>query len=151
MIRYEIGDVCEASQIIILHGCNNRGVMGSGVAKSIRAKYREAFNIYRSIYEQNEHTLELGKVVWAHISPKRIVGNAITQNGYGYDGKQYVDYDAIRRSIQLTNDKCKRRKLNEFAMPRIGAGLGGGDWGRISEIIMEETPDCTAVVYDLPC
>ena len=148
-IRYVRGDATEASQVIILHGCNDAGRMGSGIAKTIKAKFPEAYETYRRVYEQNENSLELGKIVWAHISPTRIIGNAITQHGYGNDGGVYVDYDAIRKCIQRANAKCLKRKFVEFALPRIGAGLGGGRWDLIEQIIRDETTDCTAVVYDL--
>ena len=36
-----------------------------------------------------------------------------------------------------------------IAMPLIGAGLGGGDWNVISEIIEEESLKFQPVVYEL--
>ena len=41
---------------ILLHVCNNKGVMGSGIAKEIRERIPEAFHAYRKSY------LELGKL-----------------------------------------------------------------------------------------
>jgi len=37
-----------------------------------------------------------------------------------------------------------------IGLPKIGAGLAGGDWNRIKEIIKTELTDCkvTVVIYD---
>jgi len=39
---YRQGDLVMAVEPIIIHGCNAKGVMGSGVAKAIRAYYPDA-------------------------------------------------------------------------------------------------------------
>lgn len=160
MLIYRNGDLMDAQEPFIIHGCNAQGVMGSGVAKAIRDKHPEAYQIYREVYEEQGNLLLMGQVVWKWITipedPKgtRVIGNAITQEFYGRDGKRYVDYDAVRDAFAEV-----RRYLDEMvedlgdspyvAIPRIGAGLGGGDWDTIAKIIQEEMGDHDVVVYDL--
>jgi O-acetyl-ADP-ribose deacetylase (regulator of RNase III) len=86
-----------------------------------------------------------------------IVVNGITQDMYGRNGKQYVDYDAVREVFNSTVDMCwqlyqdyENGETMDIAIPKIGAGLGGGDWKVIEEIIDEETgADLDVVVYVL--
>ena len=37
-IIYKQGDLLEAEEVVIVHGCNAQGVVGSGVALAIRNK-----------------------------------------------------------------------------------------------------------------
>lgn len=149
---YKIGDLMDATEPVIVHGCNARGVMGSGVAKAIRERYPEAYQEYRKHFETSG--LELGEIVTAW-SGDRYIGNAITQADFGRDGRRYVSYDAISMVFWKLNDSLPwfRSTFGErpayVAIPRIGAGLGGGDWSEIAARIDAETPDMDVVVYDL--
>ena len=75
----------------------------------------------------------------------KVIINAYTQYGYGRD-KVYVDYDAIRSCMREIKTKYAGKRIG---LPKIGAGLAGGDWGIISGIIDEELEgeDVVVVVY----
>lgn len=146
MINYTTGDLLEAKEKVIIHGCNNCGVMGSGVAKQIRAKWPNVFEVYHLKYQV--FGLELGSIIPVETQDGKIVVNAITQDGFGQDGQQYVKYDAIEKCFVAVNDKAKSWEVTEIAMPRIGAGLGGGDWKMIEEIITRTAKNYLPIVYD---
>lgn len=132
------GDLVEVSEGIIVHGCNAQGKMASGVAKAIRAKFPLAYERYMRAYEGNG--LRVGQVVWAKISedPKLAVANGITQKFYGRNASiRYVDYDAVRSVFKQVADVARRNAL-PVHYPKIGAGLGNGDWSIIEAIISEE-------------
>ena len=138
--------------------------MGSGVAKAIRAKFPEAYKGYRQHYDAKG--LNLGEIVWTAVKPAvfvsddgteataytTLIANMITQDFYGYDGNRYADYDAIRTAFLELNECCRHLfSFDEYAavaMPRIGAGLGGGDWNVIEQIIEETSTNYQPVVYD---
>lgn len=144
-IKYVLGDLFASSENVLIHGCNSKGVMGSGVAKIIRDRFPQAFEAYRDAYEINGF-LELGNVIWAETKGK-LIGNAITQENFGRDPKViYCDYDAIREAIKNVNEKVKGL-YNTVGMPMIGAGLANGSWDIISKIIEEESTDFIPVVY----
>ncbi len=148
-IIYKKGNLITASENIIIHGCNNRGVMGSGVAREIRREFPETYMIYKNLFK--DFGLGLGEVIWVYEKFKWI-GNCITQDGYGKDGKKYVCYDATRKCIREINNNyhiTKPRVDMNVAMPKIGAGLGGGDWNIISNIIEEESLKFQPIVYEL--
>ena len=133
-IHYKIGDLIEAEEQIICHGCNAQGVMGSGVALAIKYHFPEAFKKYREEYETNG--LKVGDVIFEHTKEK-IIANCITQEFYGRVDKRYVSYDGMRSCFQKVNKLSKERNL-KVALPLIGANLGGGDWSVIYKIVEEE-------------
>ena len=53
MAKIEVikGDVLSIKEGIIVHGCNCQGVMGGGVALSIRNQFPTVYNLYRKQYE----------------------------------------------------------------------------------------------------
>lgn len=144
-IEYKVGDLLEAREPYIAQGCNAQGVMGSGVAKVWRKKWPDSYEDYHNEFKTNG--LFLGQVVFHHTSkfPQPVLCNCITQDFYGRDGGPYVSYDAVRSCMK---ELQKMAAGQAIAMPKIGAGLGGGDWNIISEIIEEEIKG-PVVVYVL--
>lgn len=145
-IRYETGNLLESSCKIIVHGCNAQGVMGSGIAKAIRAAYPKVYNTYREQYDA--YGLCPGDVVFVRATKDLWVANGITQEFFGANGV-FVDYDAINTVMRDVNDFSRKKEIKEVGLPLIGAGLGGGSWKRISEIIEEQFTDVQPVVYTL--
>ena len=143
---YVKGDLFETKETLIAHGCNAQGVMGAGVARIVREKYPSAYETY--VLRKKKFGLKMGQVIFAK-SGDRLIANCITQNKFGSDGKRYVDYEAIRESMIQINAYCRVKKLKSFGMPKIGAGLGGGDWNTIEKIIEETCVDTQAIVYEL--
>lgn len=126
------GNILEVESGVIVHGCNYHGVMGSGVAKAIRARYEEAYKEYNDYY--NKYGLELGDVIMKRVSKPLWIANAVTQEDYGSTGQRFVSYDAI--------DMCFRSIYKKFPssrvyFPLIGCGLGGGKWSVVENIIYE--------------
>ena len=50
-IEYRTGDLLEAAEPVIVHGCNAQGSMGAGVARAIRDRYPAAYAAYRAAHE----------------------------------------------------------------------------------------------------
>jgi O-acetyl-ADP-ribose deacetylase (regulator of RNase III) len=149
-IIYLHGNLLDTDIPIILHGCNAQGVMGSGVAKAIRAKYPQAYQIYKITCDCAEDKKDLlGTIVWFTHNHDVFIGNAITQEYYGRSGKCYIDYNAINNVMVEANSFAESWECPVVAMPFIGAGLGGGSWRRISAIIEEAFTYATPVVYSL--
>ena len=62
-IIYKEGDLFESSYKILIHGCNDRGVMGSGVALIVREKYPKAYKTYFDKYKFQNDYLEGGTII----------------------------------------------------------------------------------------
>lgn len=132
------GDLLDAERGIIVHGCNAQGVMGSGVALAVRQRWPEAFAAYRQAYETSG--LVPGRIVWYRVSrhPPLAIANAITQDRYGRDPNvRYVDYEAVRACFRQIGEVARRHGL-PVHYPKIGAGLGNGDWATLERLICAE-------------
>jgi O-acetyl-ADP-ribose deacetylase (regulator of RNase III) len=143
MIIYKKGDLLKAPEMILAQSCNAQGRMASGIAKAIRAKYPEVYELYHQEY--TNHGLFLGNNIPALTQDgKYIIFNMVTQQFYGHDGRQYCNYEAIRTCLKKVTNCVGNMPV---AMPKISAGLAGGDWRIISQIIEEEI--INPVVYEL--
>lgn len=149
---------------VIAHGCNCFCQMGAGIAPQMA----KAFSCNDSTKYPGESTSypdrrgdmsKLGNIetyswfVFDEEGNRRRldVVNAYTQYKYGRnhkDGdKNPVDYAAIEMCMKKMNYRFKGKHIG---LPKIGAGLAGGDWEKIKGIIQKEMKDCevTIVIYD---
>jgi O-acetyl-ADP-ribose deacetylase (regulator of RNase III) len=147
-IEYVTGDILQGSEEYLLHSCNSRGIQGSGIAKLLRDTYPENYRQYRRVYEKQNNSLDLGQCIWVDVGP-RVIINGIGQENFGRDPNMvYVSYDAIQKIIQTIDDELgDEQDPIRVAMPLIGAGLGGGSWKIISEIIEDYSTGFIPVVY----
>jgi O-acetyl-ADP-ribose deacetylase (regulator of RNase III) len=167
-IKYIIGDAFETDSLIICHGTNAQGVMGSGFAATIRIRVPFAYDRYREHYEL--HGLTTGDIVIASgvdtiSGVERVIVNAVTQEFYGRDPNVvYVSYAGIRAAVAAINYELEEREesmhdewtfteeqmddgVPTITLPLIGAGLANGDWGHIASIIEEESYAFQPLVY----
>lgn len=150
--KYIKTSILETELKIIAQGVNCQNAMGSGVAKVIYKTYPEVKSRYHAycqgILSQRGSKPEelLGDIQKIKTRDKTIV-NCFTQLDYGYDGKRYLNYVALAecfKSLTLTFEGDK------IAIPKIGAGLAGGDWNIIEQIINDATGNNLEVwVYEL--
>jgi O-acetyl-ADP-ribose deacetylase (regulator of RNase III) len=146
-IEYVTGDILRCDEEYIVQGCNAQGVMGSGLAKSIRDAYPKVYREYRKAYDK-ENFLELGSLIWVDVDDY-IICNAITQQNFGRDPNTvYVSYDALQKVVQGIDEE-----VGDFdnpprvAFPLIGCGLANGSWKIVSEIIEDFSTAFQPVVY----
>lgn len=149
---------------VIGHGCNCLSSMGAGIAPQMaRAFGCDKFEmelIGKSIQKLgcvDYQVMVLGEnTVWnlsdyknSLDEPELVVCNLYTQYAYGRNHKDGVskpiDYEALtvcmRKMNALFTDK-------HIGLPRIGAGLAGGDWERIKNIIQTELSDCKVTIVN---
>lgn len=144
------GSILDAPQSHIAHGVNCQNKMGSGVAKVLFNKYPEVKEQYHELFKEFESLFingredMLGKVQQVKCSDKVIL-NCFTQEYFGYDGKLYVSYDAIKKCFSAINNSG----ITELAIPKIGCGLAGGDWDLVRFIIDQYTSNVKVYVYEL--
>lgn len=149
-IIYKNGDVLDASETYIAHGCNCQGKMGKGVALEIRKKFPKAYDEYINRFETEG--LHLGSIIIVSVGTpleEKYIINCLTQFTYSSNPDiMNISYNALRASMRKINLFFKDKEgVNEVAMPTIGASLGGGDWKTISQIIEEESKFFQPIVY----
>jgi O-acetyl-ADP-ribose deacetylase (regulator of RNase III) len=132
---------------VIVHGCNCQCVMGAGIAKVVRAAFPEAWKADQETVKGDKG--KLGGFTAAGCPTPHgtvVVVNAYTQ----YDRRgpmPRTDYGALQRCFRKVKAAFSGKRIG---YPKIGAGIGGGDWGVISTIIDKELEgeDHTYVEFD---
>jgi len=154
MIKYIQGNLLDAlkdNEIqAIAHGCNCTDGFGSGIAKQIARRYPHVKNAYHEYVSVHNAFLSpkqlLGKCLYVATTDGLIV-NMFTQENYGTDGKVYCSYEAIETGFSKLKEICKDSTIG---IPKIGAGLGGGEWNIIEAIINKVFDGREIFVYLLP-
>jgi len=115
---------------IIVQGCNCWNVMGSGIAKSIREQFPDAWLADQETLAGDRNKLGCYTIGMAG---RLVIINAYTQfNTAKYSGEDVFEY----KSFELVLDKlAKRFGKYRIGLPMIGMGLAGGDPERIIPLI----------------
>lgn len=139
-------DILTVETGIIFHCCNAQCAMNSGIAKSIREKWNNVYEEYLKncrIYDNDFQ--RLGRYSLVKVSDDLFVVNMIAQLNYGYDGKKYVDYCAIKEVF----NKLSSPKFNYYYFPYLMCcDRAGGDWNIVSRMIEHYFPN--AIICKLP-
>ncbi len=148
MIVYNKGNLLvHSTDKIIVHGVNCLGVMGAGVALSLKLKYPELepnYKAYCKTWEGDSPNL-LGEVFPFLANDGILILNMFTQAKVSSHGDKMVSYDALYDGFIKVSEFCVNNDVSSISIPKIGAGLGGGRWSIIEKII-EETVDPSITV-----
>lgn len=117
---------------VIIHGCNCHCQMGKGIALSIKNIYPEAYKADCSTEKGSQEKLgTYSSVKVRSNSHEFVIVNAYTQFHWHGNGVK-ADYDAIKKVMKKIKLDFSGKRIG---YPLIGAGLAGGDWKMISDII----------------
>lgn len=129
---------------IIIHGANIHNTMGSGIAAEIKRElpamwYADQATIQSDIRKLGHFSVaQLDKYQTDTGNPfiDRPFGiNLYTQATMGGPGV-HIDYEAFERGMYAINMMFSTYPVQpKIGIPKIGAGLGGGDWDRIVAIV----------------
>lgn len=141
-IREIEGDLivlCENGEFdAMAHGCNCFHAMGSGIAGQLARKYPEVPAAdQRSVYGDRSKlgTFTMASVDIEPLASFFLVFNLYTQFGTRtYEGEDVFEYAAYETAI---NSIARIPTPFKLGLPKLGAGLAGGDWGRIRAITEE--------------
>ena len=136
MIYYVKKDITHIGMGVVCHGVNCQHKMASGVAKAIRAKWPVVYDAFMNNYK-GKTVLGTAQIISVSEDDSLWVANCYTQLFYGYGGGKYADADAVKQSLTQVAKFADSLSLPVY-MPRIGCGLGGLDWEKDVEPIVEE-------------
>lgn len=147
------GDAFGSHREILCHGTNARGVFGAGFAAQVARRWPHVADAYRRKYRESGWATGDVQLVRVdrpgdRVRP-RFVANVCSQHDYGR-GRDRVDYPALLAGLMRLFRWCEPFGFG-VAMPRIGAGLAGGDWPRIEGLIVIalDGRDIEVDVYEL--
>ena len=150
MVKMQKGDatvpVKSDKLVIIAHVCNNVDAWGRGFVVPLGNKYpmaKEAFHRAKRDYSSEE---VLGKVQLTSISPVLYIANMFEQNGLRSKANPIpLKMDSLEKCLR-TVFKLAASKKAIVQMPKIGAGLAGGNWNEIFKLI-----ELVSSEYDVEC
>lgn len=139
MIEFRVGNLLKQSDLNAwIHQCNCFNTMGSGVSREVRETYPEVYDADCRTVKGD--TNKLGTFSFAKTKDGKIGYNLYSQFNYGYDGKLYTNYEAMRHGLEKI---CEHIKTNlkpnsKVGIPcRMGCARGGGNWDEVLKIIYE--------------
>jgi len=129
MLRYIKGDIIRIIEAkacdIVVHGCNCFHTMGAGIAKSLKTSFPGVYHADLQTPFGDESKLGTYSK-YQHDSV--LILNMYTQ----FNACPPVSYKAIEDGFTALNVEYNKTTV---MIPKIGAGLAGGNWDIISNII----------------
>ena len=140
---------------IFAHGANCQATMNSGIARDVKSRIPELYHADLEYHLEvgGDHNQKLGKFSMVSYEdegkpPHKMAFNLYTQLFYGTE-RRHFNYGAFVEALESAIDEAVRKKcydtnnsLNNtlnVIIPKIGCGLGGGDWEIVSEILQYKT------------
>lgn len=168
MIEYVKGDATRPAgdgPKVLVHCCNDKGAWGAGFVLALSRRWPHVEAAYRTWARTAMADLPtdwrgrvevtgpflLGEVQFVLAEPGLWVANLVGQRGTAaMNGEPPIRYEAVTEGLREVRLFAASRGA-EVVMPRMGAGLAGGRWERIEEIVEDEltSKDVRVTVYDL--
>lgn len=124
---------------VFLHVCNAQGVMGSGIAKQVKERVSEAYDIYIKSYKLGGLTLGSYTVVDVFTERGKAPAyffNIVAQDEYGRHKRQ-LNYGALADCLTRVQSRCLFvPEKQPIVVPYlIGCDRAGGDWTIVTEML----------------
>lgn len=148
MIRKATGNILEAAAEALVNTVNTVGVMGRGVALQFKLAYPTNYEVYRAACEAGE--VEPGKMLIVEVNPlytPRYIINFPTKRHW--KGKSRIE--DIESGLTALAGEITRLGIKSIAVPPLGCGLGGLDWGKVFpriEAALGDLPGVEVLVYE---
>lgn len=150
-MEYKKGDVVEAylkgEVDYLAHQCNCFNTMGSGIARQIKEKIPGAAKVDQITRRGDRYKL-------GTYSKFEGVYNLYGQYYYGRE-QCHTDYRSLARAFgsMLHDISLEMMSVAYIGIPKMGSGLGGGNWEIIEELLQREIDqsilDARVYVYSL--
>lgn len=130
MLINKNGDILKATENIICHQCNTRGIFGGGLAYQIKSTYPNcelsAINHVRTLRDKCD---VVGTYDIYNVNDNQDICNCFTQLE-NFD----TDYLAINIVFRDILRYCKEFNKTIAVPYKYGSGIANGDWNKIEDI-----------------
>lgn len=147
MIETTSGDILTADAEALVNTVNCVGIMGRGIALQFRKAFPDNFKAYEAVCQRGE--LQPGKMFifeTGNLTNPRYVINFPTKRHW--KGKsQLAD---IESGLKALVSDIRRLGVHSIAIPPLGCGQGGLDWGEVRpriELALATVPDVRVLLY----
>ena len=137
---------------LIVHVVNDSTASwGGNFSKAVKDTYPGAQTDFREWAAERRSNLSLGAVRFYSTDRDIEIASMVAQRGYGPSNKPRIRYGALRACLGKVAERALRTGASVH-MPRIGAGMAGGNWSVIAELIDEHLVKrgIQVTVYSLP-
>lgn len=149
MINYKQGNVLTDLMLghitTVAHGCNCAGGFGSGIAGQIGMLFPKVRDAYYELFEQGGATLGFFQPV--KVGENKTIINCGTQQNFMPRGINHLDMAALE---EILHKLVLLPESEIIGIPKIGAGLAGGDWNEIEGLVNKVFMQRDITVYILP-
>ena len=147
MIEYKVGNLLEADVEALVNTVNTVGVMGKGIALQFKQAYPQVFKEYEKACRNDEvKTGEMFIVpVQSMFNPKYVINFPTKQH---WKGKSKIEF--IDTGLKALIADIKRLNIQSIAIPPLGCGNGGLEWGEIRpkiDLAFATLPDVRVLVF----
>jgi O-acetyl-ADP-ribose deacetylase (regulator of RNase III) len=148
MIQFTRGNLLDAQVDALVNTVNTVGVMGKGIALMFKEAFPENYKAYEAACKRGE--VRTGRMFVTNrqqfLGPQWII-NFPTKKHWRHPSRiEWIDegLDDLKRVIQ-------ENQIRSVALPPLGSGNGGLDWGEVRpriERALGSLPDVEVIVYE---
>lgn len=139
------GDITQSDKDIIIQQVNCKGLMGSGLARTLLGRYptiKKEYETFRKkqLKKVGENEGLLGMVNYVDVYDGKIIANVFGQvdiRKNKEDKTVYTKKESLIEGIRSVKEKAETLSLSVAIPTYIGCGLAGGDWEEIKPEIEE--------------
>lgn len=147
MIEFKDGNLLEADAEALINTVNCVGIMGKGIALQFKQAYPHNFKEYEKACRAGE--VKPGSMFTVQIAsltnPKYIINFPTKRH---WKGRSKIE--DIESGLSDLIEQIKQLDIKSIAIPPLGCGNGGLDWGDVRQRIeqaFEQLPDVHALIY----
>ena len=107
---------------------------GGGLSLSVRKKWPDAQQAFRTWAEHDRRNLRLGNVHFASVETGLGIASLIAQHGYGLSPTPRIRYLHLKTCLDKLASLATERKATVH-IPKLGCGQAGGLWSVVRELV----------------
>ncbi len=148
MIHYTTGNLLDSKAEALVNTVNTLGVMGKGIALQFKNMFPNNFKLYANACKNSE--VKVGKLLLteeeALLTGKKIIVNFPTKTNWRLPS----EYQYIEAGLTELVKVIKEKNIKSIAIPSLGSGNGGLNWGKVKQIIENHliNIDCDIHIYE---
>lgn len=126
------GDIFKSKCEALVNPVNIKGIMGKGLALAFKTKYPAHFENYKRACQSGEMTTD--KV----LAYQEKNGPMIICLATKADWRDSSKIEYVSAGLDDLVNRIKALGIRSIAIPKLGCGLGGLDWGKVRPLIVEK-------------